>query len=526
MPPVASTPTPESFWRSLYHLNRFRSFLAVCFILVPLSRSVPLFELVHPGLFAGVGLGFGAMAWIFGRALARRRPGFERQLQLQVVTDIVFLTSLIRLSGGNESGIGLLLILPMAAAGMDRDMRVTLAMTALAAMAVLGEQVAHVVWWQGDMGGFTRAGLLAMGYFGVSAFSHYLAVGAITAAELAGEKAAQAENLAQINARIIRELSDGVLVVDGEGRVIQHNARAEELLGCRVFASAELGVCSPSLLGLWDAWRSSGANPETPFEAGRDGRRLQVHFIELEPTREAGAVLMLRDMTEIEQEAQNMKLAALGRLTANLAHEIRNPLSSIYQAASLLEEEASSQTMTRLTRIVQDNSQRLNDLVEDVLTLNRRDSQMYREPILLAAFMRDFVTQFQHGEKVPERVITVSVPEQTRVLFDRLHLHQILWNLTRNAWRHCTKSPGSIQLRAISAEGLAHIEVFNNGEPISPDMQKRLFEPFYTTDRQGTGLGLHIARELSDANGGTLRYVDQVGGALFRVSCAVAPEEA
>jgi two-component system sensor histidine kinase PilS (NtrC family) len=526
MPAVASMQAPESFWRSLYHLNRFRAFLAFCFVLVPLYGEVPLISLGHPRLFVGIGLGYGAMAWLFGRALARRRPAFERQLRLQVITDIVFLISLIRLSGGNGSGIGLLLIVPMAAAGMHRDMRVTLFMTAMASLAVLTEQVAHAIWWQGETAGFMRAGLLAMGYFGVSAYSHYLASGAITAAELAGEKAAQAENLAQINARIIQELTDGVLVVDRDGRVIQHNARAEELLGCRVFGNAGMGHCAPALIGLWEAWRSTGASPETPFESGREGHRLEVHFIELEPTRKAGAVLLLRDMTEIEQEAQNMKLAALGRLTANLAHEIRNPLSSIYQAASLLEEESASQTMTRLTRIVQDNTQRLNDLVEDVLTLNRRDSQMFREPISMADFLRDFIAQFQHGEKVPDGVITLTVPEQLRVMFDRLHLHQVLWNLVRNAWRHCTKSRGSIQLRAIASEGLAHIEVFNDGQPISPEMQKRLFEPFYTTDRQGTGLGLHIARELTDANGGTLRYVDQAGGALFRISCAVANEEA
>jgi len=229
-------------------------------------------------------------------------------------------------------------------------------------------------------------------------------------------------------------------------------------------------------------------------------------------------MILLQDMTELEREAQNMKLAALGRLTANLAHEIRNPLAAIQQAAALLEEEPSTPTMARLTRIIEDNARRLNGLVEDVLLLNRRD-RMQQEAIPLADFLRDFVAQFSQTERVPLGVISLSAPAHLSVRFDRLHLTQILWNLIRNAWRYCTREPGSIELRAVAHDGAVLIDVFNDGEPVSPEMQQRLFEPFYTTDSRGTGLGLYIARELAEANGGTLRYVDKAGGALFRVSC-------
>lgn len=521
-PPVPAE-YPDSFWRSLHHLNRFRAFLALLFLLMPLYGESHLLGQANPRLFLIAGVLYAGVAWLFERLLRRRRPAFSRHLVLHVATDVFFLSGVMALSGGNASGVGLLLIVPMAAAGLHPQLRMQLFMAAVGTLAVLVEQSVQLLWSDGSAAGYMRAGLLAAGFFTVSGFSRVLAKSTLSSAQLAGEKAAQADNLAKVNARVIHELQDGVLVVDGQGRVIQHNLRAETLLNCRVFANASLAHCSPALDGLWQDWRRRGVNPELPFAAGRDGHRLRARFSELEPSRTAGAVILLQDMTELEREAQNMKLASLGRLTANLAHEIRNPLAAIHQAAALLGEEPSTPTMARLTRIIDDNTKRLNGLVEDVLSLNRRD-RMQPEAIAVAEFLRDFVAQFEQAERIPAGVITLSAPEDLRMRFDRLHLGQILWNLIRNAWRHCTRQPGSIRLRAIAADGRTHIEVFNDGEPISREMQQRLFEPFHTTDKRGTGLGLYIARELADANGGSLRYVDQAGGAMFEVSAMEASE--
>lgn len=514
---------PDSFWRSLYHLNRFRGFLAIFFLLVALVSDPPLLGQRHLPLFFALGLLYGGLAWLFHPMVKELRPAFERQLLLQVVADVVLLTTFMYLSEGNESGVGLLMIIPMAAAGLLPKARHMLFASALAAVAVLLEQALNTLWWQDGVIGFLRAGLLATGFFMVSGFSHVLAKGALSSAELVGQQAAQVDNLAKINARIIRDLPYGVLVVDQDGRVIHHNARAEDMLACNVFSQARLNHCSPALHGMWNAWRTQGRPADKPIETGGEGRRVRVRFTELEPTRSAGAVILLEDMTELEREAQNMKLAALGRLTANLAHEIRNPLAAIHQAGALLAEEPANATMARLTRIIDDNTKRLNDLVEDVLLLNRRD-RMEQEAVPAAEFLREFVAHFQQAEQVPAGIIVLSVPGHVRLKFDRLHLNQIVWNLARNAWRHCTRQAGSIQLRLVAAEGRGHIEVFNNGEPISAEMQARLFEPFYTTDKRGTGLGLYIARELAEANGASLRYVDQAGGALFRVTALLANE--
>jgi len=479
---------------------------------------------VAPRQFMGVSLLYGTLAWLFGRGLVRQQPGFQRQVTLQVVMDALFITYLMHLSGGNASGVGLLLIVPLAAAGMHTETRMTLFLAAYASLLVLVEQTLHTLAGV-DNGGFLRSGLLSGGLFGVAMFSHYLAVGTLSASRLAGEKTAQAEELSRINARVIADLPYGVLVVDRQGDVLQHNARAQDLLDCHFFGRASLNHCAPQLAASWGRWRETGETIDQPFSLGARNRRLRIRFSELEPTRRAGAVIVLEDMTELEETAQNMKLAALGRLTANLAHEIRNPLSAIHQAASLLHEEAQADPVTqRLTTIIDTNSQRLNALVEDVLALSRRD-RLDTEAIPVAEFLHAFVAEFQTSEEVPPGVVVVQAADNLQVCFDRLHLTQIMWNLCRNAWRYCTRSPRCVQLRALAGEQGAIIEVYNDGEPISAEMQMRLFEPFYTTDRRGTGLGLHIARELAEANGGKLSYVDQQDGALFRLACRLPPCE-
>lgn len=521
---LPGAPLPESFWRSLRHLNRFRYFLTLFFLIGPRYVGLSVLGQEAPRQFLAVSLAYGALALLADRFLVRQRPPFELQVLAQVTLDALFIVYLMHLSGGNGSGLGLLLMVPLAAAGMHPQVRSTLFLAAFASLLILIEQVAQSLYGADD-GGFLRAGLLSTGLFAVALFSHFLAGGTLSASKLAGEKAAQAEELARINARVIEDLPHGVLVIDRLGSVVQHNARAEALLECRMYDLASLSHCAPQLERNWRAWRDTGVASGQPFNVGHSHRHLRARFSELEPTRREGAIIVVEDMTELEQTAQNMKLAALGRLTANLAHEIRNPLSAIHQAASLLHEETQAEPLLqRLTTIIDSNSQRLNTLVEDVLALSRRD-RLDTEAVAVDEFLRAFVLEFQQSEEIPAGMIVVQAPETLRICFDRLHLNQILWNLCRNAWRYCTRTPRSVQVRALAGEATAVVEVYNDGEPISAEMQARLFEPFYTTDRRGTGLGLHIARELAEANGSKLSYVDQPDGAMFRLSCRLPPCE-
>jgi two-component system sensor histidine kinase PilS (NtrC family) len=231
--------------------------------------------------------------------------------------------------------------------------------------------------------------------------------------------------------------------------------------------------------------------------------------------------VFLEDLSRIQAEAQQMKLAAMGRLTANIAHEIRNPLSAINHAAELLLEEPNlNETQNRLLTIVHDNTQRLDRMVQDVLKLNRRD-RAHRETFRVSDFLRTFVAQFSQIEKVPDEVIRLEISRDGTVTFDRSHLNQVMWNLCRNALRYCQRKPGSIRLHlhpGMLGDAL-ELGVGDDGPGVPEAIRPHLFEPFFTTAASGTGLGLYIAREICDANNATLDYVELAdGGAHFVVA--------
>ena len=215
-----------------------------------------------------------------------------------------------------------------------------------------------------------------------------------------------------------------------------------------------------------------------------------------------------------------MKLVALGRLTASIAHEIRNPLSSIGHAAELLDEDrALGEAQKRLLDIISGNVTRLDRIVQEVLDLNRRD-RAQPEAIDASAFFAQFVSQLAINEKVPEGSLDVQVRTTYRPWFDRQHLDQILWNLVRNAWRHSRQLPGSVRvvLMASPIPGRLTLDVTDDGTGVSSEIQAHLFEPFFTTEAQGTGLGLYIARELCEGNGARIEYLADGTGGHFRIT--------
>jgi two-component system, NtrC family, sensor histidine kinase PilS len=236
-------------------------------------------------------------------------------------------------------------------------------------------------------------------------------------------------------------------------------------------------------------------------------------------------VIFLEDRTRIEAEARQMKLAALGRLTANIAHEIRNPLGAISHAAELLEEEPGvSETARRLIAIIQDNGQRLERMVNDVLKLRRSDTA-HRERFKLSDYLKTFVEQFCQIEKLDPGIFSIELKVDPYVFFDRSHLNQVMWNLCRNAVRHSRRETGSIRVIVTRESGHSpvRIDVIDDGPGVPPALRSQLFEPFFTTAAGGTGLGLYIAREVCQVNDARLEYVPGGSGARFSVFCTGAP---
>jgi two-component system sensor histidine kinase PilS (NtrC family) len=236
--------------------------------------------------------------------------------------------------------------------------------------------------------------------------------------------------------------------------------------------------------------------------------------------RQQGAVIFIEDWSHMQTQAHQVKLAALGRLTANIAHEIRNPLSAISHANQLLQEEDNDPAIKRMLQIISDNVQRVDQIIKDVLELNRRD-RTNQEVIHLENFITDFYGQFCAVEKIPEGCFKLEIKHaDTLVSFDRRHLNQILWNLCKNGWRHSKNIENSLKLSvSVSTKTrIVHIEISDDGDGIPDNARSHIFEPFFTTEKTGTGLGLYIARELADANGAKLQYKTSSSGTQFIIT--------
>ena len=348
---------------------------------------------------------------------------------------------------------------------------------------------------------------------------------------IAAQRAIDLANLSEVNRLVIQDMPDGVVAVDGAGVIRQINRQAEALLGA--FGSvgtmgAREGLLlvdyAPQLAAHLARWRSGAAGMVSGHAASMDERH-GLRFVPVSDQPEAGTVIFLEDLTRVREEAQQMKLAAIGRLTANIAHEIRNPLGSISHAAQLLNEEPqTSPTTQRLLGIIHDNTQRLNRMVNDVLGLNRGEAA-HPETIAVGDFVRRFVMEFAETENADERVFMVRADAALTVTFDRTHLNQILWNLCRNALRHCRGKQGSVVVAAhgVRASRVVKLDVIDDGPGVAPAVRGSLFEPFVTAAAGGTGLGLYIARELCVANGAALDYVESATGSQFTLTCRAGP---
>lgn len=515
----------DAFWRSLFYFNVYR--LAAALVLlaaaVTLGEDVPFgSNSRHVYLYTDVGyIIFSLLAFA---AILPRRTYFTVQLTVQICADILFLTVLMHASGGISSGLGLLLLVSLAAVGLISRGRLTLFFAALATIAVLAEQTYQVVFLAGSTAQFAQAGLLSIGFFATGWLAHSLAKRAVAIEAIVAQREIDLANLAQVNQLVIQDMQDGVLVVDERGVIRQINSRAEAILGPLRRSNREvlLQEYAPTLAARLGQWRRDPSSGFDPLRTVQTHKPTAARFVQAGISRNVGVVIFLEDLTRVQQQAQQLKLASLGRLTANIAHEIRNPLSAINHATELLLEETAlrSPSHARMLQIIHDNAQRLDRMVQDVLKLNRRDRAV-REHFGLGDYLETFAAEFCEIEKVPTGTIRVEAEIEATVSFDRSHLNQIMWNLCRNALRYCQKKPGSIvvSVRPGPRQGTVELSVIDDGMGVAESLRAHLFEPFFTTASSGTGLGLYIAREICEANAATLDYVERPVGAQFSLVC-------
>jgi two-component system sensor histidine kinase PilS (NtrC family) len=525
----------DTVWKSLAIFCRYRLVIAVILSLFYWGmQRQSFFEAVHLPLVISA-LGFLFVAGMGLAAAAKLRvPTPNLHLTLQVMVDVSAITVLMYAAGGVKSGLGLLLLVSIASSSLVSRGRIAFFHAALAALAILFEQSWRFLVQDAAIAEFVQAGLLAGSYFLVAGMSYTLAKYAEGAERVAAARGVDLANLAQINELVIRDMQDGFIVVDETGRIRQRNAQSERLVGSRRGAlNGELAECAPELgrlLAEWRAGRVQGSVPY-PYRDPITQQEVQVRFVRIGAQRAAGSatptVIFVEDAGRIRAQAQQLKLAALGRLTASIAHEIRNPLSSINHAAELLQEDMEQQPAreadARLLTIIRDNAFRLDRMVQEVLYLSRRD-RTHGEEIELAVYLKTFVAGFCGNEKIANDIIALDLPAGLQAYIDKSHLDQILWNLVRNAVGHASGGAGCVRISAQPGGTSQHVclDVTDDGGGVPTDAATHLFEPFFTTRASGTGLGLYIARELADVNGARLEYaghgVKAPGGACFRLT--------
>jgi len=504
-----------SFLTPLRYFSLYRLLMTSVLLAIVLGFAGDIsFGRYNEALFSRTALAYWAFALVTMLGADRVLPTSGGRLTLGVLADILFLTLLTYASGGASSGLPFMHVVVLAFAALVGQGRLAVFYAAVASIAMLFEQSIQAITTVDDATTFVQVGTISIGFFATAIAVRLLARRVIANELLARERGRDLAEQMRVNERVIRDMEDGVLVVDPDGRVRQANPQAHRLLDPAMPRPVTLADFSPALDDLLSGIAS--ADRERVMVLDLPARPAAVRVRCVPAGEQGGHLVFIEDLARLREQARQIKLAALGRLTASMAHEIRNPLSAITQAAELLQEERRAETQTRLTRIICDNRQRLDRLVSDVLELGRRDRA---EPELLdvAAYARGFVEELAMRDASVRSRVRIDAPASGAIWFDRGHLHQVLWNLVVNALRYASQGQESVRIIVRGEDDATLIEVLDDGPGIDIAVRTHLFEPFFTTHSKGTGLGLYIARELCEANGARLDFVDNSPGAHFRV---------
>lgn len=467
-----------------------------------------------------------ALLWLALTHLKRSAPA--SQIYLQIVTDIVLVVLLMHASGGIGSGLGILLVVNIGSATVILSGIAGLFFAALSTILLLAEQFYSQLVTGAPVNTYPQVGALGAVFFGVTFVMLVLKQRVQESELLAEQRELDLENLAQLNEHIIQHMQSGVIVIDTTGNIRLINRAARLQLGVNtVDIPAPLGRVSNELASRFSLWQGEAVpasparirSPGSPFE-------LQPHFTPLGPNGEAGTLIVLEDATPYSREFQSLKLASLGRLTASIAHEIRNPLSAIQHASQLLSESGTLEKHDRrLIEIIGQQTERVNTIIENILQLSVKE-KTYPARIELTAWLSEFRKEFcaQHGLDPRSMQLKFRSPPPV-ARFDPTQLHQIVWNLCTNSLKYGRGDDGGVQIELSSgydtAAGGAYLEIADRGKGVPEEIQDKIFEPFYSGHKRSSGLGLYIVRELCEFNHAQIRYIDKPAwGAVFRIQFA------
>lgn len=514
-------------WRALSTINAFRCLLVFGLLGIQLSPVLQDMLVVSwPLLFDAISLAWLALAGSAIICQLLQRPALPTQVFLFVVGDIAALVGIMLASAGDNISLGFLVCVFVGCAGALLRLRDTIALAALAAAAVIAQQLAQPLAPAAAMGELLQAAALALLILFVAGLAQLMAQRVRNNQAMVAAHAGTLRNLTELNQRIIEQMEMGAVVLDGQHCIQLANAAAIRLLQAPTTPApgATVTDLSPTLADALGNWLRNPGAPTPAIEL--NGRTLLPTFsiLPIFSGRAAEAnmpvLIFLEDAERQSEQAHNLKLAALGRLSAGIAHEIRNPLSAISHAAQLLaESEQLSTDDQKLLAIVNRHSHRIDAIVGDVMGLSRRGSGA-QPPLLLKQCLQEVVVEYEQQSDQPATVAIEAIAPEQAVRFDPDHLHRIILNLCRNAERYARMPDRPLHIRLLGSRhdnGTYCLDVMDNGPGVDDMTINRILEPFYTTGNQGIGLGLHVARELCESNGARLQPLAHAEGACFRI---------
>lgn len=509
-------------WRALRLFSFYRVILAglLGWLLLTtdtstiIGRQLPVLAMATVAVYLVFGL-------VAGFGVRMRWPGFDFQVLLQVTVDILAITLLMLASGGVRSGLGTLLVVAIAGGSILTVGRTAFLFAALATLAVLVQEVFAWVYFLDTS--YTQSGMLGATFFATAYLAHSLAARIRESERLARQRGLDLANLSLLNEHIIRRMQSGIVAVDAEDRVRLVNDSARRLLGVgKGMVGATVSQLSRELASRLDQWRTSELASSAIVRPEHADVSVISSFAALDNATSGNLLIFLEDSSAVTQRAQQLKLASLGRLTASIAHEIRNPLGAISHAAQLLGESPDlSAGDRRLAHIIEDHCGRVNGIIENVTQLSRQHPLEPME-LDLGAWCEAYIREAMLDPRLNEGDLALRVDGEERIMvrMDESQLRQVVNNLCENGLRYGRESPRVLLVVGLSDESeRAYLEVYDSGPGVDEEAASHLFEPFFTTERTGTGLGLYIARELCELNQATLSHLGHTPrGHGFRIS--------
>lgn len=540
-PPTLNTQLSEleiDVWKPLTYLNIYRTILSAFFLFLAITENTfhPLGS-VDLEIFTQTSLNYLILACFFWMAIQLKKPSYTIQIHASVLTDCVSILLLMHASGGIQTGLGTLLLITVAGNSMIVPFRSALYFAAIATITLLAHQLFGHYINNEPTSNYTYAGILGLLFFTTAIISHKLALRLKETQALALRREVDLANMAQLTEHIIQRMQTGILVVDNDNDIRLINESAWHILGMpSTRKPPNLVKIVPELAHQVNGWRKNSELTPQIIRPSPLHANVMPRFAKITQDNKSGILIFLEDTSVMAQQAQHLQLAALGRLTASIAHEIRNPLGAISHAGQLLDESPNlDKNDKRLTQIIDDQSSRMNTIIENIMQLGRRN---YSRPEVfdLKIFLNKFINSFMLNQDMDNKVqnapaktfkqekISIDIqPEQVKIRFDISHLEQILTNLCENALRHSKNYQHNpkIELRGgISPEfNRPFLDVIDHGTGMDSETAQHIFEPFYTTEPTGSGLGLYISRELAECNQARMNYIPTTtGGCCFRIT--------